>query len=395
MRKLVYSVTGLIFLTSLGSSWAQSLPATPEPGASSSSAASAPTNIVTELDRSKHTIRAGDQLEIHIFALPDLPSNYTVMSDGTFFHPVAGEVRAAGLTLDKLQANLARRFAKELRVPKFQIGLHSAAQKEVAVLGEVKQQGKMVMARGGTLLDLLAQAGGLTGKADQENAVVLRQGKQIPVNLTPENRATLASFRMQNGDVLYVSPGRRISVLGEVKETGVYAVSANSHTQIEDALKAAGGAKQTAALSRVLVLKTRSATPLQVDLLSEAYQKSPPVLEDGDSVVIPPRQAILFGAFSKTGVLPLRGDETLVDVLSQGGVTNGHLDSVVVVRAEDVQGGTSKKEIYDFTKGFEEGQSVAQVPVRDGDLVYVPPKEQGGGFNFLSMLLMARSLLSF
>lgn len=117
-------------------------------------------------------------------------------------------------------------------------------------------------------------------------------------------------------------------------------------------------------------------------------------------LVVPARRAIVLGAVSKPGNLPLTGSETLVDVLGQAGLAQAQIEAVVVVRSVDVQAGNDKKEIYDIQKAFSEGQSVVNVPIFDGDLVFVPTKEQtqggllGNGSNIMNILWMARSLFA-
>ena len=56
-----------------------------------------------------------------------------------------------------------------------------------SALGEVKAQGKFSFQPGASLLDLLGQAGGSNAKADLQTAVLVRDGKEIPVDLRPEN----------------------------------------------------------------------------------------------------------------------------------------------------------------------------------------------------------------
>lgn len=350
------------------------------------------------LNAGSRLLQPGDQLEINIFTLPDLERKYQIRADGTFYHPFAGEVAAAGKTLPQLEETLRLRFKRELRKPAFRLGLTTMAESEAAVLGEVRQQGKFKFQPGTTVMDLLALAGGLGDKADRDGAVILRGGKQIPLDLSPGGQAQVARFAVQAGDILYVNRGKRVGVSGEVQEKGVYAIGSKSLSSVEDAIKSAGGAKETAALNRVQIIRPSLSKPLEVDLLTSGSQR--PVLEDGDMVVVPPRRAILLGAVTKPGNLPLTGSETLVDVLGQAGLAQAQIESVVVVRSADVLAGNDKKEIYDVQKAMAEGQSVINVPIHDGDLVFVPTKEQtqggllGNGSNLMNILWMARSLFA-
>ncbi|MBX3166746.1 MAG: SLBB domain-containing protein [Candidatus Eremiobacteraeota bacterium] len=391
-------VLSLLGLSLIG---APDAPAQQPPTPPQAPASGAPAILMSPaLNPASHVLQSGDQLELNIFSLPDLPKSYTVRADGRFNHPVIGEVKAAGVTVSSLEKLIRARLSKELRDPGFSLGLVSVSQMDVSVLGEVGKAGKYTLPTGTSLLELLAQVGGVTAKADPDGAYIIRQGQQVPVNLSTANQPKLASFSMRPGDIFFVNPGRRVSVVGEVREPGIYAVSAKSTTQFEDAIKAAGGTKETAAAGRILLVRPTLEKPLTVDLLSPPKNGSYPELTDGDTVVVQPRAVIVLGAVSKAGPMPLEGSETLVDVLSKAGLSQGKLDQVVVIRASDVREGNEKRETYDVEKYLKEASSLVPVPVHDGDLVYVPPQDApGGGLlgggGLLQLLLMARTFTSF
>lgn len=342
-------------------------------------------------------LQPGDQLEINIFTLPEVEKKYQVRADGTFFHPLAGEIRASGKTLPQLEALLRQRLSKELRKPQFRVGLTTMAEAECAVLGEVRSQGKYKVAPGSSIMDLLAQAGGINDKADLDGAVVLRAGRSIPLDLGPKGQAQLAAMQVQKGDIIYVNRGKRVGVSGEVQAKGIYVVSSRSTNPVEDAVKAAGGATEAGALNRVQIIRPSLAKPIEVDLL-DPQVASQVGLEDGDTVMLPARRIVLLGAVGKPGPVNLVGKETLLDVVSSADPAKARLDSVVLVRAEDVQKGTDKKEIYNLQQAFQEGSTMVAVPVRDGDMVFVPNVEDAGMLGnptgLMSLLVMARSLFA-
>jgi len=349
-------------------------------------------------DSPDRLLQPGDQLEINIFTLPEQEKKYQIRADGTFFHPYAGEVLASGKSLKQLDAILRQRFSKQLRKPDFRVGVSAMAESDAAVLGEVRSQGKFRFSPGTSVMDLLAQAGGVTDKADTDGATILRNGKKIPLNLGPSGQAELARTMVQKGDILYVNRGRRVGVSGEVQAKGIYAISSKSTNPVEDAVKAAGGATETGALSRVQVIRPSLSKPLEVNLLGPA-SASKVVLEDGDTVLLPPRRAVVLGAVNKPGPVPLTGKETLVDVVSQAGLAKGKIDSLVVVRSQDVISGNNRKEVYNLEAFFSEGNPTAPVMIHDGDLVFVPTQEEAGMFSsptgLMSLLIMARSIFSF
>lgn len=343
-------------------------------------------------------LEPGDQLEINIFTLPEQEKKYQIRADGTFFHPYAGEVKAAGLTLAQLETVLRQRFRKQIRKPEFRLGMTAMSESEAAVLGEVKNQGKFKFMPGTSLADLIAQAGGISDKADLDGAMLLRAGKQIPVDLNTSGQAALARMTVQKGDILYVNRGLRIGVSGEVQAKGIYAISSKSGHPVTDAVKAAGGATESGALSRVQVIRPSLAQPLEVDLLNpETAAKV--TLEDGDTVLIPARRAVVLGAVTKPGTVNLVGKETLIDIIGLAGLDKAKIDNLIVIRSADVSAGNSKKEIYNLESSLKEDAPVVSVRIYDGDVVYVPTKEEAKGIvenasGLMSILWMARSIFS-
>ncbi len=347
------------------------------------------------LQSEEHVIRPNDQLELHITALPDLPTTYLVRVDGHFFHPVVGEVKADGRTLSELRTELTTRLAKELRNPKFRLGLKEVARHQVAVLGEAKSQGSYEVPVGATLLDVIAKAGGLTEKADRDQMVLLRGNESLEVSLKPEERGGLTKVR--SGDVLYIQAGAPVSVSGEVTEPGVYSISRSQGGPWE-AILAAGGAKEEASLARVRLVRATFSEPLHLDLRPNSPTPIPEEaqqLQAGDILVIPPRQVVVLGAVRTPGPMPLRGHETLIDVLPEQIGNDSDIEKILVIRAEDVRHQRDVKEQYNLKDYLEKGTTDIVVPIQDGDLVYVPAKGKEGfnlfrGANILSIIGLAR-----
>lgn len=344
-----------------------------------------------------HLLRVDDVLEFHVYALPELEKEFKVRVDGRFFHPVIGDVSAAGRTIDDLRAEVAKRLAKELRNPTFRLGVKEYAVSEVSVLGEVEKQGTYKVKKGTTMLELLAQAGGLNEKADRDEATILRNGERLGVSLHPGQEPVL----IHPGDILYVNTGLRISVQGEVNKPGVYAVSRTVQNPVGEALKRAGGAKHTAALNRVKLFRPTLTEPRIVQAIPKPDEEFvAEVLQDGDSLFIPPRQAVVTGAASKP--VPLSGGETILEVVSAAGVSedSAKLHEVSLIRYADMKAGnTDKREVYDvekMLKGEKDDESPEEpVYVHDGDLIYIPAKNKGGGFlnnRFVNMLMWTRFL---
>lgn len=345
-----------------------------------------------------YLLKPGDKLEIVVDSLPEAESVYQIRSDGSIQHPVAGEIKAAGKQLFELQKVLHQRFAQCLRKPTFKLGIYSVAELEVSVVGEVNRQGMFLMNSGASVLDLLAQAGGITNRADVSDCVLLRNEQKIAVDM--RDRTALGQVKLSNGDVLMINPGKRVSVTGEVREPGQFTVSFKSPDPIGDALVLAGGTKETAALHRVLLVRPTLRKPIVMNLNERDEKgalKQAVEIQDGDTISVMPLRCAVLGGVDKPGQVVLSGNETLFDIVSAVGSSRGRLDEVVVIRAADVEAGTDKRETYNLQEAFSDLKSIPKVPIHDGDVVFVPPQDPGGGFNvwgIMNAVWMARSLFA-
>lgn len=339
-------------------------------------------------DPSKHVLSPGDVIELNIHSLPNLPTSYSIRIDGAFYLPPIGDVPAAGKTLAQLESELKKRLAKELRRPQFRLGLKEVAPNRLTILGEVLRPGSYEVRPGSTVLDLIASAGGLTERADASEGRLLRSGGESAISLAPGAEPTV---RLKDGDVVYISPGIKVNVTGEVFSPGTMAVPRREGDPLR-ALIRAGGPKPNASLSRVILFRPALSSTITLDLsptgpkLPEAARQ----LEDGDVLVVPPRQAVVVCGGPKA--VPLRGGENILDVVIAAGIGD-NLHDVTIVRSQNVEplamasladfqnAGVSEKiqqelkpEKIDLTAYFESRNPSLLVPINDGDIVLVPEK---------------------
>jgi hypothetical protein len=206
--------------------------------------------------------------------------------------------------------------------------------------------------------DLLERAGGANEVADLSSAIVLRQGKELPLSKVREVR---------EGDILYVVRGRRISVSGQVVNPGVYAVSHSSASPLEDAIRLAGGFRQTAATDRIVLNGPSLSTPRVGNPLELSAD-----LQDGDSIYVPVRKCVVLGMVNKPGAYRLNGGETLCEILNQSQPGRGDLTRVSVVRSGHFE---DPPEVYDLTG------DLPVVWVHDSDVIFVPDPSEPNGIN--------------
>ncbi len=99
-----------------------------------------------------------------------------VRPDGMISLPLLHDVPAAGLTPMELKDLLAKRLAEFIPGPEVSVIVQEVHSPKVSVIGEVIHPGRYDLKSRTTVLDLLAQAGGLTEFAARSRIVIMRPG---------------------------------------------------------------------------------------------------------------------------------------------------------------------------------------------------------------------------
>ncbi|MDP3029166.1 MAG: SLBB domain-containing protein [Deltaproteobacteria bacterium] len=109
-------------------------------------------------------------------------------------------------------------------------------------------------------------------------------------------------------------------------------------------------------------------------LLENGYIKNPQVAVF--IVEYKSKKVTVLGEFTKPGLVELRGNSMLLEVISNaGGVTVNAGETLYIQRKVAKGGGVKKEDVtvtIDLRKLLEEGDVTANVPVLDGDSIYVP-----------------------
>lgn len=374
-RRLVAALALLVLMT--GAAWAEPVPS-PPPAALAAPAPSpeafrAPRG--TGAPRPEYRVGPSDELSVTMESFPDTEHVVRVREDGGFFLPMVGEIRAAGRTLPALRREIEQRLSRTLRRPGAVVGLRTPAVQYALVLGEVARPGQVSIPRGATVPQVLALAGGLTANADDTQGILIRDNQPKEIPLEPVASGFLA---VGPNDILYVKAAQRhgVSVAGAVMAPGVHTL--RQRATLWDAVVAAGGPRPEAALERVEVSRGSDPAPRVVDL-----SKGPTapdaglVLDQGDMVLVRERRVLVVGASGSASAVPLRGHESMLEVLAAAGVKDRRqLSHVGVVRGEDLRTGRARLESVDILKALSGRDPRPLPPVCDGDVLLLnPPRE--------------------
>lgn len=118
-----------------------------------------------------YRIANGDRIKIVTFAEERFSGEYLVHGDGKITFPLFGDIPARGSTAAEFAASIASRLAPDyLRDP--QVTAEVISFRPVYVLGEVARPGQYPYVEGMTMYALIAQAGGLSYRANHKLAFV-------------------------------------------------------------------------------------------------------------------------------------------------------------------------------------------------------------------------------
>ena len=160
--------------------------ADPDSGASANTA---PTRVASpaanfqDAQQNPHEYRigSGDVLGVEVWKEPDA-SNPTlaVRPDGRISLPMLGEMNVAGLTPNELERQLTAKFGELIRGARVTVSIKEINSQKIYLIGEVKKEGPVSMKAPMTVLQALAEAGGVTDFAKRHKIYILRidQGKR-------------------------------------------------------------------------------------------------------------------------------------------------------------------------------------------------------------------------
>jgi polysaccharide biosynthesis/export protein len=215
--------------------------------------AEAPT--MTDQQHMSH-LGPGDSVSVQVFGQPDVTNVY-VGDDGTISVPLAGNIQVAGTS----PVEAAAKVAKALKDGGYFVDPHVTIivtqpnSQLVSVVGEVANSGRYPINPRTTLVDLLAQAGGLKETASDVGYVLRNDDNghvsRYPVSLSglTDIKDALPTPTLLGGDSLVVPRAEHVYVVGEVTTPGTYPIE--SGMTVIQAIARAGGINERGSERRI------------------------------------------------------------------------------------------------------------------------------------------------
>jgi polysaccharide biosynthesis/export protein len=189
----------------------------------------------------------GDTVSLRVFGQPEMDGTLYVADDGTLNVPLAGPVSVVGLSSADASAKVEKALVAGgyLTNPHVTLVVTQSRSQRVTVLGEVHAPGRYPVDSRTTILDLLAQAGGLNAGAGDlvyvlrpqadgtvsRRVINLREATEVP-GATPDRV-------IQSGESVFVPRAEQFYIYGAVTSPNAYRLEANM--TVRQALARAGG----------------------------------------------------------------------------------------------------------------------------------------------------------
>jgi polysaccharide export outer membrane protein len=151
---------------------------------------------------SDYRIGAGDVLLVSVWREPDASQEVTVRSDGKVSLPLVKEVDLAGLTPSEAERMLSERFDKLIPGADVTLIIRTINSRKVYLVGAIRTVGAMNMPSTVTVLQAIAQSGGLTDFAKKKQIYILRHDGGKQVRLPFNYDAVVKGERMEQNIVL-------------------------------------------------------------------------------------------------------------------------------------------------------------------------------------------------
>jgi len=313
-------------------------------------------------------IHPGDKVQVTVYNHPDLSTESVVSGTGEIVVPLAGNVSVEGLNPSAAAFKVALALRPALRRPSVALN----------VIDEVPhlfftgaQMGVQPFMAGETLavaigalpvrgVDVFAERA--SQSMDMRDVRVQRNGIQLgQYDMEALGRLGDQGPRLLSGDVIEIANKPiRVDVSGIVKTPG--SVYLYPHDTLGQAVEQSGGFGPDNSLTNIILHRAGSDTVIS----AAGYAMSAPP-QDGDTLTLEPAPHVnVIGMVTASGNFPLQGNPNLLTALYQAGGPNKWADvkHIKVIH----QGVTSEHDISGLTHGDTSGN----MPLQDGDIVFVP-----------------------
>jgi polysaccharide biosynthesis/export protein len=160
------------------------------------------------VDPKTYKIGVEDELMISVWREPELSTQVVVRPDGKITLPLINDLEVVGLRTEELQNVITEKLKPFVNTPQVTIIVRGIRSRKVNLIGNVAHQGSFDLNDNKTVLDLIAQAGGLGTFAKGGSIYILRQSgnkkTRIPFDYKKAISGKGPNPELEPGDLIVV-----------------------------------------------------------------------------------------------------------------------------------------------------------------------------------------------
>jgi polysaccharide export outer membrane protein len=160
-------------------------------------------------ESSQFALGVGDVIRVSVWKNTDLSQTVILGPDGFVTLPLMGEIHVAGMTANQLGRLIESKLKSYVVNPQVTVSMVEIHSRQVFVLGQVTKPGSFPLIAPITVLQLIAEAGGLNIYANRKGIFILRiendTTKKIPFNYSEVMKGNAKqNLTLQPGDTVVV-----------------------------------------------------------------------------------------------------------------------------------------------------------------------------------------------
>ncbi len=274
--------------------------------------------------RSSYVLGPEDQITIRALDADEISDKpLRIDMNGYIRLPMVGRLRASGLTLEQLEAEIVNRLKTYIQQPEVAVSITEFRSQPVSVIGSVNSPGVHQLQGRKTLVEILSLAGGLRNDAGHSVKIVRRlEWGRIPLRSAADDSTGQFSVAqvslkalmeaknpdenivIRPHDVISVPRADMVYVTGQVQRSGGFVLNERETITVLQALSLAGGLDRAASPQNSRILRPSSGAAnraeIAVDLKKILAGKANDVsLQPDDILFIPastPKRAAIRAA---------------------------------------------------------------------------------------------------
>jgi polysaccharide export outer membrane protein len=164
------------------------------------------TSAPVAVDPRTYVIGPEDVLFIRVWREMDFSGSYVVRPDGRISLPLIGEIQAAGLTPDRLGAQLTQALADYINKPDVTVTISQVNSKKYYITGQVFRSGEFPLITPTRIFDALNNGGGFRDFANKKKIIIVRGAQRLKFNYEDiiKGKNLEQNIFLENGDTIVV-----------------------------------------------------------------------------------------------------------------------------------------------------------------------------------------------